>query len=214
MITTTVPPKIPAEPDSLRAPTMGFAVAAVAMAERIGLVDRLDAGLSWDRKQGQGAPGLRLLALMVAIWVDPRALYGVSECYADRDCDVWFGAGRYATDFNDDAIGRALGKRFESQRGVLFTQASRQAVARLGSGSSPTAHDDTTTVTVTRDYTDLEAGAHPLRGHNQDGYPESKPWMAGLSTRADGIPTMLDVLDGNTGDGTWCPETIISAGMH
>ncbi len=36
MLTTTVPPKIPAEPDALRASTMGFAVVAVDMAERIG----------------------------------------------------------------------------------------------------------------------------------------------------------------------------------
>jgi len=149
---------------------MGFAVVAVDMAERIGLVELLDAGLFWDRKQCKVSPGQRLLALMTALLVDPRALYRIPEFYADLDCDVLFGAGRLAGDFNDDAMGSALVKLFESQRGVLFSQACTQAVARLGLGSSPTAHYDTTTVTLTGDYTTPGAGARPLRGHNKDGH--------------------------------------------
>lgn len=193
---------------------MGFAVAVVDMAERIGFVDLIDETLFWDRKQCKVSPGQRLLTLMVVILVDPRALYRVAEFYADLDCDVLFGSSRLATDFNDDAIGRALVKLFESQRGVLFERASIQAVERLGLAPSPTAHYDTTTVTLTGDYTDTDAGAQPLRGHNKDAHPERKQLVVGVGTRADGIPTMLDVLDGNTNDGTWCPETVISEGMH
>ncbi len=94
---------------------MGFAVAAAEMAERIGLVAYLNAHLPWDPQQCKISPGIRLLALIITMMVNPQALYSLEEFYADHDCAVLFGAGRTAADFNDDAIGRALIKLFEAQ---------------------------------------------------------------------------------------------------
>ena len=131
------------DPKSIRAYPMGFAVAAVAMAHRTGLVDLLNQEI--DPKQCKLSPGVRLVALIVAVLVGPMAFYRLPEFYAGMDCEVLFGAGCQAADFNDDAIGRALVKLFdESQRGALFTSASAQAVERLGLPASPSAHLDTT----------------------------------------------------------------------
>ncbi len=61
------------DPESIRAYPTGFAVAAVAMAERIGLGE-LNQKVSWDPKQCRLSPGVRLEALIVAVMVDSVAL--------------------------------------------------------------------------------------------------------------------------------------------
>ena len=73
------------------------------------------------------SPGTRLLALIIAIMVDPRALYRFEEFYHNQDCAVLFGAERHAADFNDDAVGRALLKLCESQSGQIYSGICRQA---------------------------------------------------------------------------------------
>ena len=102
-------------PTFVRAYPMGFAVAVVNMAERIGLVEYLNCHLRWDPQQCRVSPGIRLLALIVAMMVDPMALYRLPEWYEQLDVAVLFGPSRQAADFNDDAIGRALVKLFESR---------------------------------------------------------------------------------------------------
>lgn len=61
----------------------GFAVAAADMAARIGLVDLIHASLPWDPKQCKVSPGTRILALSIAMLVDPLALYRLEEFYAE-----------------------------------------------------------------------------------------------------------------------------------
>lgn len=127
-------------PNEVRAYRMGFAVAVVEMAERIGLVDDLNTHLPWDSRQCKVSPGLRLLGLIVAVMVDPRALYRLEAWYAEYDVAVLFGEGRHAEDFNDDAIGRALLKLFEAQRLIIYTGLCAQAVQRLALPPTETVH--------------------------------------------------------------------------
>ena len=99
---------------------MGFAVVAVAMAEKIGVVDFLNARVAWDPRRCKVSPGERLLALIIGCLVDPMALYRLEEFYTHLDGAVLVGAGRQAHDFNDEVRGRALVKLFESQVGQTF----------------------------------------------------------------------------------------------
>ncbi len=200
---TPGPAETSAEPPALRAYPMGFAVAATEMAERIGLVDYLNAHLAWDPQQCKVSPGLRLWALILTMLVNPQALYSLEEFYADQDCAILFGANRGAADFNDDAIGRALIKFFEAQTGQIFGGLCEQAVTRLALPASNQVHADTTTVTLTGAYADPDAGARPTQGHNKDGHPESAQLVTGVVTRVDGVPLGVDVMDGNTSDATW-----------
>ena len=202
-----------AEPPKVRAYPMGFAVAATEMAERIGLVDYLNAHLAWDPQQCKVSPGLRLWALILAMLVNPQALYSLEEFYADHDCAVLFGADRCAADFNDDAIGRALVKFFESQTSQTFGGLCDQAVTRLALPRSDQVHADTTSLTLTGAYTDPDAGARPTQGHNKDGHPESAQLVAGLVTRTDGIPLSVDVMDSNASDATWTDMILRNMGL-
>ena len=58
-------PRAPEAPEFLQGDRMGFAVVAADMAERMGLVDYVNAHVAWDPKQCKVSPGLRLLALIV-----------------------------------------------------------------------------------------------------------------------------------------------------
>ena len=203
-----------AAPTGLHGIRQGFAVAAADMAARIGLVDLINASVPWDPKQCQVSPGTRILALIIAMMVDTMALYRLEEFYAELDCDVLFGGGRRAPDFNDDAIGRALTKLFESQIGQTYSQLCRQAVIRLGLPGTATTHADTTSITLTGEYParPYPAGPAVTYGYNKDGHPERKQLVAGVVTRSDGVPIAIDVLDGNADDPTWAHETLLGLG--
>lgn len=150
----------------------GFAVAAADMAARIGLVDLINAQVPWDPRQCKVSPGVRILALVIGMLVDPLALYRLEELYAAMDCAVLFGAERQAHDFNDDAMGRALRKLFDCQVGQLYETLGQQAVERLELPATATAHADTTTVTLYGEYPDPWTGSLPARGYHKDGHPE------------------------------------------
>lgn len=156
----------------------------------------------------------RILALVIAMLVNPMAFYRLEEFYAELDCDVLFGAGRQAQDFNDDAIGRALTKLFESQTHQMYSRLCDQAVLRLGLPGTATAHADTTSITLTGEYPDrpYPAGPEVTYGYNKDGHPECKHLVAGVVTRSDGVPLAVDVLDGNADDPTWSHETLLGLG--
>ena len=200
---------LPASPEFIDAHRMGFAVAAADMAGRIGLVEFLNARMPWDPRQCKVAPGVRLLALMIGCLVDPLALYRLEEFYADFDCVVLFGAERQPADFNDDAMGRALIKLFESQVGQTYAGLCRQAVERLSLPATDTAHADTTSITLFGQYPDQEAGSLPAYGYNKDGHPECKQLVAGVVARPDGIPLDVDVCDGNQDDTTWSRQALL-----
>lgn len=189
----------------------GFAVAAADMAARIGLVDYLNAHVTWDSRQCKVSPGLRILALIIGMMVDPMALYRLEEFYAERDCEVLFAAGSHAHDFNDDAIGRALTKLFESQVTQTYSGLCVQAVERLALPAPDTVNTDTTSITLWGLYPDQQTGSLPTWGHNKDGHPECKQLVAGVIARPDGIPLAVDVCDGNQDDTTWSREALLTA---
>lgn len=199
-------------PEFVQSYRMGFAVAAVDMAERIGLVEYLDTHLPWDPQQCRVSPGTRLLALMVTFLVDPRALYRIPEFYTELDCAVLFGAERQPADFNDDAMGRALEKLFESQASQIHTGLCTQAVERLGLDPTPQLHCDTTSLTLMGQYPDPGAGSQPAYGHNKDGHADCKQLVVGVVARTDGLPYAVDVCDGNMDDPTWSRQAVLHTG--
>ena len=109
----------------------------------------LNQKIAWDPKQCKLSPSVRLVPLIVAVMVDPLALYRLPECYAGMDCEVLFGAGCQAADFNDCAMGRALIKLFESCRtptiptSATSIPALRATISRSSSAPSYVPHSST-----------------------------------------------------------------------
>ena len=113
----------------LSAPSMGWPVLVARVAERIGLVDWLNTVMAWDPKPCRWSPGVRLLAIILCYLVDPQALYQVEAFYETLDGELMFGPGVHASDFNDDALGRALLKFHAAHPAQVYADLSARAIA-------------------------------------------------------------------------------------
>jgi transposase len=201
---------------------MGWAAAVARFAARIGLIDGLNDVLEWDPAQCHLSPGVRLMALMVAFLIDPCALYRMEEFYQPFDCAVLFGAGVQATDFTDDALGRALLKLHAAHPAQIFADLSARAIAAFDLPNTEEVHADTTSLTLQGDYAAADAAAEasadttppetarPMRGYNKDGQRDCKQLVLGAVTRPDGIPVRVDVNDGNLDDTVWNRQALAS----
>ena len=95
------------------------------LCRQIGLVDVINEATEWHPQAKMG-PGERILALIMCIFGDRRALWRVQEYFEDEDLEVLFGPGVRSDDFNDDALGRALDKLYAAgAQGVMATLAMR-----------------------------------------------------------------------------------------
>lgn len=115
---------------------------------------------------------------------------------------------------NDDKIGRALDRLFDSDRGSLLTACVVTATARFGV-SFDELHNDSTTVRFCGQY--REASGRSLRGkrapwirhgHSKDHRPDLKQLLFILTTSTDGnVPVQFRCEDGNTNDSRTHLET-------
>ncbi len=166
------------------------------------IAETIDSRAEWDSKQCKLSPGTRIEALVVNALVHRKPLYKVEEFYAEQDMEVLFGAGIEASDFNDDALARALDALAQADPKAVFTQLTLGAVVAEGS-ETRILHGDTTSVSVYGEYE--EAGEHLnlTYGYSKDHRPDLKQFMYGLIVNAEGLPVMGEVLDGNTSDNQW-----------
>ena len=127
------------------------------------------------------------------------------------DCEVLFGSGVQATDFTDDALGRALLQWHAAHPSKIFADFSTRALAAFDLPGTEAIHADTTRLTLQGEYAAADAAiaspeitppetARPMRGDNKDGHGECKQWVLGAVTRPDGIPIGVDVNEGNLHD--------------
>ena len=113
-----------------------------------------------------------------------------------------------ASKYNDDRLGRCLDKLFEADRNSIMTELSGNAI-RVHSLETNDVHNDSTSVTFTGEYEDVEAGDVTLaRGFNKDHRPDCKQIVFGLNITSDGnLPLSFDLFDGNqTDDKTHIPN--------
>lgn len=189
----------------------GVPVATRRIAEEFGLVSILDEMLPWDRAQCKFSPGTRLLVLIFAILHDRTALYRVKEFLEGQDLTVLLGQPAVPTDFNDDALGRALDKLWEAGAQRVFTTICARALATCGLSWSRllALHADTTSVSVYGAYEDEEPGTIAIRhGYSKDRRPDLKQFGIGLICTADGLPWTGTVQHGNLSDKVWNHEVL------
>ncbi|MBI4841720.1 MAG: DUF4277 domain-containing protein [candidate division NC10 bacterium] len=115
---------------------------------------------------------------------------------------------------NDDRVGRALDRLFDADRAALLTELVLGAIREFDIDLDQL-HNDSTTLTVTGEYT--AADGREVRGkptvlvtygHNKDHRPDLKQLLFVLTVSADGaVPVHYRALDGNTNDSTTHIET-------
>ena len=138
-----------------------------------------------------------VITVLKNILVDREALYAIEE-WVERHKPA---LGKELSPINDDRIGRALDRLFESDRATLQTRIVLK-VMKAFSLKMDRIHSDTTSVSVTGEYRDQDKAAVQLkRGHSKDYRPDLKQLVYNLCVSSDGaVPVHFKVYDGNQSD--------------
>jgi len=89
---------------------VGVGVVVREMLERMQFIETVDEALKWDREQCRLSPGQRLLAMVVAIVDNRRALYRLPLFFQTRGVELLLGSAVSPEALNDKAMARALDK--------------------------------------------------------------------------------------------------------
>lgn len=150
--------------------------------------------------------GRALLVMVANVLVSREPLYAVRE-WLDSHASEYLGlAPEDGELFNDDRIGRALDRIYETEPASLLTALVTRVVKEFDIDLDQV-HNDSTTVTFSGGYEgqkDPEQQQRPpliTFGHNKDHRPDLKQWVYSLTVSADGaVPVHYKTYDGNTGD--------------
>ena len=160
-------------------------------------------------------PPLQALGVLVRNLVLARVpLYAMEEWARERVPSLLGLAPEQVDLLNDDRVGRALDRLFDTDRQALLTAILVHMVKEFKI-SLEELHNDSTTITLHGQY----KGANGKRvrgkptlvvtlGHNKDHRPDLKQLVWILTVSADGaVPVYFKVVDGNTEDSTTHIET-------
>lgn len=186
---------------------VGVAVVVREMLARMQFVETIDELVPWDPKQCRLSPGQRILALVMAIVDNRRALYRLPLFFETRDAEVLLGAGVTPDAVNDKAVARALDKlaaadpkRVYASLCLRAIEAYHLVVERL--------HTDTTSISLFGTGYDVDTGVAITRGFSKDHRPDLVQFKIGSAVTQDGIPLFGHVMDGNEADTTWEHEAL------
>lgn len=192
------------------------------VSERLGslpVVDHFLSQIGFDRRLGRYlpkndrrlrlSPGQVVGVLVRNIVVRHRPLYAIGEWAAPFEPALLGLSSGDADHLNDDRVGRALDRLFDSDRASLLTETVLGAVANFEIDCSEL-HNDSTTVTFTGDAYEAQGRQRANKkvpvvtyGHNKDFRPDLRQLVYVLTVSADGaVPVALRIEDGNTNDDT------------
>jgi transposase len=166
-----------------------------------------------DRRQ-QLSHAKALGVLLRSVLVEREPIYRQQEMVATFAPEAFGLEPEEAARVGDDAVGRALDRLFDADRGTLLTRVVVSAVKRFEL-SLEELHDDSTSIKLTGQY----RGAKGRRirgkrapfityGHSKDHRPDLKQLLFILTTTHDGgVPVQFRREDGNTSDVTTHEET-------
>ena len=105
----------------------------------------VDSLVQWDEKQWKVSPGTLILGLITNILVQRRPLYLVKAFYKNMGLPMLFDEPMVASDFNDDALERALDRIMDGK--TLFKTVGCQATI-VDDIEIRTVHADTTSISL------------------------------------------------------------------
>mgnify|MGYP000863679221 FL=1 len=175
----------------------------VALCEILKIAKTIDTLVDWDEKQCKLSPGTRIVAMLLNIFSGRTPLYRVEDFFEGQDLPNLFGVGVKASDFNDDALARALDKLIEKGPKKVISTVMLNAIA-IEKIDISHLHADTTSVSVYGEYDIQEEGFIDIvRGFSKDYRNDLKQLKIGLGVNQEGIPVIGEPLSGNKDDKTW-----------
>ena len=170
--------------------------------------------VQWDEKQWKVSPGTLILGLIINILVQRKPLYLVEEFYKNMDLPMLFDEPVVASDFNDDALGRALDRIVDGK--TLFKTVACQATI-VDNIEIRTVHADTTSISLYGEFVPSDCDVlfeeatgkrllNITHGYSKQHRPDLKQFVYGLLVSGDGLPLVANVNDGNASDKIWNKE--------
>lgn len=159
-----------------------------------------------DRRQ-RVSHARALGVLLRSILVEREPIYRQQETVATFAVEQFGLSAEEAAHLGDDAVGRALDRLFDADRGTLFTRVVVAAVQAFHV-TLDELHDDSTSIKFTGQYRGTVSRRvrgkripYLTYGHSKDHRPDLKQLLFILTTSHDGgIPVQFRCADGNTSD--------------
>ncbi|HEX7266023.1 MAG TPA: IS1634 family transposase, partial [Streptosporangiaceae bacterium] len=174
---------------------------------RAGLPGLLERYLPATDARVRLAPATAVRLVVTNLLLGRRPLYGLGE-WAARFAPGQLGLVAGEVDaVNDDRVGRALERLFDTDRASLLTELMLAVIAEFGIDTAEL-HNDSTSISVHGAYrsaTGTPRGGKPTPvitfGHSKDHRPDLKQLVWILTVAADGaVPIAYRLADGNTTD--------------
>lgn len=174
-------------------PIIEHFIEALRIRETIGTYVRSDKRMSLDDERA-------LTILIHNILTTPNALYEMADWLKPLDTEKVGLLEEEARHIQDDKIGRALSRFYNSKHKDVFFRLALRAIKVFALDCSRI-HHDTTTVTFAGKYGGWSATELLKHGHNKDHRPDLKQLVLGLNVTADGaVPISHNIYSGNLTD--------------
>lgn len=179
--------------------------------------------VEWDPLQCKISPGDALKAMILTMVMGGYrpSLEAVHARFGREPVDLYFETVEEAEDLSPDILARTLSKLYEADPSKLFMTVSAAMRGHWGL-KTRAVHSDTTSVSVQGNYdvydddgnlicrkSDgtidiLDDGALVItRGYSKDHRPDLKQYGIGEVVDENGLPVMMEVLNGNESDHEW-----------
>lgn len=175
--------------------------------DRMGLPTLLQRYLPAEDPRLRLAPASAARLVVANLMLGRSPLYALGEWAHPFDPALLAMSTENVTALNDDRVGRALERLFDTDRSSLLTELMLAVISEFAVDTSEL-HNDSTSVSVHGVYPD--ADGHPRGGkdtpvitwgHSKDHRPDLKQLVWILTVAADGsVPIAYRLADGNTND--------------
>jgi transposase len=186
------------------------------MCREIGVGDIIDACCPSDSADQIVSTGKAVEAMILnGLGFVNKRLYLVSRFFEDKPLDRLLGPGISADQLNDDRLGRALDKLYETGLTTIFTRLSRRTFEALDY-QADRGHLDSTSMLVYGRYNSDEeevSELHIVPGYSKDHRPDlPQVTLQLICEHLAGIPMHMEVLNGNSSDSESFRHTIQTFG--
>lgn len=192
------------EPQEYASKTLDHLGLVAGMCQEIGISQVIDAACPCDSPDQIVSTGKALEAMILnGLGFVNKRLYLIPRFFRDKPVELLLGPGIEAEHLNDDRLGRALDRLYETGVTTLFTKLSRRTFEALGYQPDH-GHLDSTSLSVSGQYNSEEAESaslHITQGYSKDNRPDlPQVTLQMITENLAGIPIHMEVLDGNSSD--------------
>lgn len=144
---------------------LGASNLIAAVCKELQIAPYVNSLVKWDERQWNVSPGTLIVGLIINVLVQRRALYQVEEFFKSMDLPMLFDEPTVASNFNDDALGRALDRLDDGK--LLFKTVACQA-AIVDDIKVRSVHSDTTSISLYGEFvpTDLDLELEEVLARN------------------------------------------------